>query len=190
MRANQTEENSSIIGRKLVDSEGAQQSIQDSEKHRLAFIAEKAGKQKRWKQTTKKWKKLKEQIEQLRHEITNYKQAEARLKNQLANLTAANEALQREIAEYNQAKEQTEQRVTGLEAADKSLQPEITESGQTEQMQEENTKKTKQPRRLSRHVDAEQLKAIAEFAKQLRGRYRHISEQSPDPAISGKGDSA
>jgi len=218
MKANQTEENSPIIGSKLADTKGTQQGIKDSEKHRLAFVSEKDGKQKHWRQTTEQWKIFKEQIEQLRHEITKYKQAEGHLKQQLAKLAAANETLHHEITECRQAEEQPkrqstesaatdeqhphrittsrqaeeqpEQLAIESETADEPLQRNITERGQAEQMPRESTKKTKRSKQLSGPMDVEQLKAIAAFAKQLRGRYRRFGEQSPGPAISGKGDSA
>ena len=189
MKAKQTKENSPIIGIKLADSKGTQQGIQDSEKHRLAFVSERDRKQQHWRETTEKWKKLKEQIEQLRHEITKYKQAEEHLKQRLANLKAAYETLQHEISKYRQAEEQPEQLTTEPETVDEPLQRNITERGQAEQMLKENTKETKRSKRLSGPMDVEQLKAIAAFAKQLRGRYRRFGEQSPDPAISGKSDS-
>lgn len=189
MRANQTEEQSPIIGVKLADSKGTNQVMKDSEKL-LAFASEKDGKQKHWRQTTEQWKQFKEQVEQLRREITKYKRAEELLKRQLAKLTAANEKLHHEITECRKAEEQPKQQAIVSDAADEPLQSETTERQQIEQMPRESMEKAQRQRHLSGPMDVEQLKAIAKFAKQLRGRYRHISEQSPGPAISGKGDSA
>lgn len=190
MMANQTEEQPPIIGAKLAESKGTNLVMKDSEKL-LAFASEKEGKQKHWRQTTEKWKQFKEKIEQLRREITKYKRAEELLKRQLAKLTAANEKLHHEIAEFRKAEEQPKQQAIVSDAADEPFQSETNEHQHIEQMPRESTEKAKRQRHLSGGpMDAEQLKAIAKFAKQLRGRYRHISEQSPGPVISGKGDSA
>lgn len=112
-------ERSPIIGVKLADGKRGRSEITDSKKARLGYFARRRNKQD---DATKQVHSSNEQIRQLQCEIAKCRQVEARLEQQLAELTAANEKLQHEISESKQTEERLQQQTIKLLAANKKLQ--------------------------------------------------------------------
>lgn len=128
----QLPEQSPVIGVNLGGRKQSHHRIKDLKKMRLASVPEGREKHKKSKQATES-EKLHEQIKQLQYEIIKRKQAEVRLEQQMADLTADNEKLRFEVAESSQVKQRSGQEVPEVPDTDEKLQPEVAGKEQTEQ---------------------------------------------------------
>lgn len=140
--ANHLPERSPVIGSNLGDRKRSHHRIKDLKKSRLTFVPERPEKHNKPKKRTEQPEKLPEQIKQLQYEIVKRKQAETRLDQRVANLTADNEQLRREIAESRQVEQRSGREVAKTPAADEKLQPEVVEKKQAEQDIEEQAAET------------------------------------------------
>jgi septal ring factor EnvC (AmiA/AmiB activator) len=117
--AHQLRERSPIIGVKLANGKDNRQDIADLKRGRLAFFHRKKDEERT---TSSQLDRSSEQIKQLQDEITKRRQIEARLEQQLTELTAANERLQHETAESRQTEERLKQQTAELLATNEKLQ--------------------------------------------------------------------
>lgn len=181
---NQIRERSSIIGVKLADNKS----------HLKIKEAKKQAKQKKPKEQLEK---LNEQIQQLQCEINKHKNNETHLKNQLTELTAANELLRQNNAEGNQLEQTPRQKFLEVSAVNEKTFHESTERNMPKQptdglkaikkpskskidiQRQRNShikEKYKQPKltkeQKEQPLDIQKLQAIAELAKQIQGRRR------------------
>ncbi len=169
-------ERSPIIGVKLANGKHNPPEITDSKKVRSHSAARDKNKQD---DVTKQVDSSNEQIRQLQYEIARHRQAEARLEQQLAELTAANEKLKHEINEVKQAEEHLQQQTVELLAANKELQEgrsgrkrvEGSVQGQTNSAPATDKHPT-DSKHANEPLDVEKLKAIAALARQIQQRPR------------------
>lgn len=169
-------ERSPIIGVKLANGKYPSSALTDTKKARSHSVARGKDKQD---DVIKQADISTEQIRQLQCEIVRHQQAEARLEQQLAELTAANERLKHEINEFKLAEEHLQQQTAELLAVNKELQErrvgrkkikgsdhDHTDSGSVADRHPMDSKHTNEP------LDVEKLKAIAALAKQIQQRPR------------------
>lgn len=125
-------ENTPVIGSNLGVRKKRRHLIRDFKKARLAASQQgHTNQQKSTKRTESE--KLHEQIRQLQRENIKHKQNEVRLKQQVAELTAAKDELQRELVELKQIAQPAEVKDEVEPISEEQLQPEISENKQIEQ---------------------------------------------------------
>jgi len=169
-------ERSPIIGVKLANGKHSPPEITDSKKARSHSVERGKIKQDG---AIKQVDVSNEQIKQLQCEIARHRQTEARLEQQLAELTAANEKLRQEIDKVKQTEEHHQQQTVELPAVNKELQEERvgrkrvkgpihnqTDSAPAADKQPTDSKHANEP------LDVEKLKAIAALARQIQQRPR------------------
>jgi predicted RNase H-like nuclease (RuvC/YqgF family) len=161
-------ERSSIIGIKLADGKRGQAEVTDSKKNRLGFPARNKNK----RDATKEADSSNEQIRQLQCQITKHQEVEARLEQQLAELTAANEKLQHEMSEMKQAEGHPRRQALDLLGANKAPPESLNRPDQDTHMLRENPKHPTDSRRTNEPLDIEKLKVIAALARQIQERPR------------------
>ena len=165
---------SPIIGVKLANGKHKPPEITDSKKVRSHSTA--IGKNKQ-DEVIPQIDSSNEQIRQLQCEIARHRQAETRLEQQLAELTATNEKLKHEINEVKQAEEHLQEQTVELLAAKKKLQEgrsgrkrvEKAIQGQTDPAPATDTIPT-DSKHANEPLDVEKLKAIAALARQIEQR--------------------
>jgi len=125
---NQFLESTPIIGTKLGSRKKRRHLIENFKKAQLAAAQKGHSNQQTSAQKTES-EKLREQIKQLQYEIIKHREAEVRLKQQVAELTTSKDELQHELAELKQA----EQQVDKEPVTEEKEQPVISESEQVGQ---------------------------------------------------------
>lgn len=167
-------ERSPIIGVKLANGKHHPSEITDSKKARSHSVARGKSKQD---DVIKQVDSSNEQIKELQCEIARHRQAKARLEQQLAELTAANEKLKHEINEVKQAEEHFQQQTIESLAANKELQDERGERKRAKGAVHDQTdsapaayKHPTDSKHANEPLDVEKLKAIAALARQIQQR--------------------
>ena len=130
------------------------------------------------KETTKRGEELKGQIAQLQHEIMERRQAEdelkeyrdqleQRIKEQTAELTAANEQLRHQITEREQAEESLKQQVAKVTEANEQLRHQITEREQAEESLKQQVAEVTEANEQLRHQITEREQAEESLKQQV-----------------------
>ena len=161
IRKNQFQARSPIVGVKIIGHKQRRQGIKGLEKGRLSNVRERQSRQS---------KKLKKQIKQLKHEITQHKQSNIDLEQQVAELKAAQEHLQREVTEGSQAEERLNKQIAELTTAHERLQLEKVYLGRSEKAQVESLEQGSKSKRQRMPLHIEELRNTTDFSKGVSGR--------------------
>jgi hypothetical protein len=129
---NQFLESTPIIGTKLGPRKKRRHLIENFKRAQLAAAQKGHSNQQTSAQKTES-EKLREQIKQLQYEIIKHREAEVRLKQQVAELTTAKDELQHELAELKQAEQPAELHEEVKPGSEEQLRTEIPEKKQAEQ---------------------------------------------------------
>jgi PAS domain S-box-containing protein len=114
--------------------------------------------------------------EQLKQQIAEREQGSEGLKQQVAELTDANEQLQKQITECGQADEHLKQQVIELTGADEKLQQQIAEHGQTEEdLKQQAAELTDANEKLQQQIA--ERKQLEETLKENNRQTRELKEQ-------------
>jgi FtsZ-interacting cell division protein ZipA len=114
---NVVREHSPIIGLKLAQHKRSRHGITDLEEGRVAYVPERHGKQKKWKNTIEQWKTRNGQSEQLRSEINRQEQATRHPKQQTAEVRTPDEKPQHELTKPKRTEERPRQQADEVPAA-------------------------------------------------------------------------
>jgi chromosome segregation ATPase len=188
-------ERSPIIGLRLADHKRNRREIRNLEKSRSASALQKHGNRKELREITGQVDTLKGQIAQLQHEIAEHSRTEARLKQQigeltaadgqlhpqthkrgqteispeqrLAQLTATNKQLRDELANHRRTEVRLEQQIGKLTAANARLQQQASEQKPSENIPVQSVEQKPKSRRPSGPLNTEELSRLAELGKRL-----------------------
>ena len=201
MYVNQVRERSPIIGVKLADNRSHLR-IEDLKQSRSATLSKKHAKQIKTKeqleklnqhvqqlqyeiskhkqteehlklQVTELTTELKTANEQLRQNTGVSNQTEQKPKQQIVEVPAVKEQTSAEHAESSTVKQQAKQQAGESKAAKKSYNRRINVRKQPDRLIREKTEQVKLSKELrDQPLNVEKLKAMAELAKQIKGRSR------------------
>jgi len=174
---NQFLESTPVIGTKLGSRKRRRRLIKNFKKAQLAAAQQGHSNQQKSAQKSES-EKLREQIKQLQYEIIKRKQAEVRLKQQVAEVTTAKDELQCELAELKQTEQPAEMKDEVEPTSEEQLQPEITEDEQAEQpvAQEPATDEKEQPV----IPESEQVgQDIEEESDELLAKDKYVEKKPP-----------
>lgn len=105
--------------------------------------------------------------QQLQNEIASREQNQGSLKSQADQLAAANQQLQNEITQRAQAEKNLNNQAADLEAANQQLQTKITELEQAQKMLKETDQQDEEAVAAVPPINPEELKALSEMARKL-----------------------
>jgi hypothetical protein len=174
---NQFLESTPIIGAKLGSRKKRRHLIENFKRAQQAAIQKGHSNQQTSAQKTES-EKLCEQIKQLQYEIIKRREAEVRLKQQVAELTTAKDELQHELAELKQAEQPAELYEEVKPSSEEQLRTEIPENRQAEQQvdQEPVTEEKEQPV-IS---ESEQVgQDIGEEIIEVSAKDKHVEKKPP-----------
>lgn len=191
-------ERSPIIGLRLADYKSSRRVIRGLERNRLTSAAQQRGSRQELREATGQMDLLKGQIRELQREITEHSRAEAHLKRQiaeltaaggqlqpqtvkrsptdlsleqqLAELTAANRRLRDDLARHQQTEVRLEQQIDKLRTVNARLQQQASEQRPSENIPVQSVEQKPKPKRPSGPLDPEELSQLAELGKRLAPR--------------------
>ena len=174
---NQFLESTPIIGAKLGSRKKHRNLIENFKRTQQAAVQKGHSNQQTSAQKTESGE-LCEQIKQLQYEIIKCREAEARLKQQVAELTTAKDALQHELAELKRVEQSAELHEEVKPGSEEQLQTEISENKQAEQQvdQEPVTEEKEQPV-ISESGQVGQ--DIGEEIPEVSVKDKHVEKKSP-----------
>jgi hypothetical protein len=172
-------ERSPTIGLKLAAGKRGRPEITDSRRTHLDYAARARNKQD---DASRQEGSLSEQIRRLQRELAEYRKTEARLKGQLAELTAANKTLQEGLAKPERLEEFLRRRTHSAPVRDKLPPKALSTPAQEAPTLRDNPKHPTGSRHANEPLDVQRLRAIAALAKQIHARPRSELRQTKPPA--------